>query len=68
LVKHFGRGKGWSVPEHNIEELQAFDMTAQHDKAHRQGCCQDKADGPQSAVQNVAEATTATGESPVLCP
>ena len=46
LVKHFGRGKGWSVPEHNIEELQAFDMTAQHDKAHRQGCCQDKADGP----------------------
>ena len=24
--------------------------------------------GPQSAVQNVADATTATGDSPVLCP
>ncbi len=27
LVKHFGWRKSWPVPEHNVEELQAFHMT-----------------------------------------
>src|SRR5260370_33330781 len=30
LVKNLRRRKSWSVPAHDVEEFQAFDMTSQH--------------------------------------
>src|SRR5450631_4851975 len=32
LVKDFGGRKRWSVPKHNVKELQAFYMTPKHNK------------------------------------
>jgi hypothetical protein len=68
LVKYLGRRERGAVAKHDVKKLQTFDMSPEDNKADRQRRRQNKAGRAPKRGPKVADAMTATGDSPVLCP